>query len=279
MSLPIVKLTKYDLLMGNIYPALEKECLVMLEDTGEMIHWELNKYIDIWTNARIDEYIKLINQMDYNKNNIGYTVDINGKIKSPYENSGYSDRTTTSGYKYTCRGGSTDSYNSDRAYATYLPDRINYFYPHFEFTKFDYENWKIKYEIQPGDTLSEIAIAAGSSLEEVLMYNSQIKNPNKIQAYDWINLPTGLIVEPEKFVYEFNQRKELLRNKTVAELKYTSRKEAVDPYSRMTLKVDGKHTLCLSCGRFIHTPKIGKYNDRYCENCGCYMPEIMFGKE
>ena len=189
MSLPIIKLTKYDLLMGNISPVLEKECLVVFEDTGEMIHWELNKYIDIWTNARIDEYTKLINQMNYNKDNIGYTVDINGKIESPYENTGYSERTTTTDYKYTGCGGSTGSYGGGGASTTYFPDRI------------------------------------------------------------------------------------------VAELRYTSRKEAIDTYSRMTLEVDSKHTLCLSCGSFIHTPKIGKYNDRYCENCGCYLPDSMFGKE
>lgn len=279
MSLPIVKVSKYDLLMNNISPALAKECLIVSEDTGEMFHWEPEKYINMCTNARIDRYAKLINQMNYNKDNVGYIVDLLGNVEGPYENTGYSDRTTTSSYKYGGGGGSTGSYGGGGASTVYSPDKIAYFYPHFEFTKSEYGVWKIKYEVQPGDTLSEIASAAGSPLEKVLRYNPQIKNPNKIEAYDWINLPTGLIVEPEKFAYEFNQRKELLKNKTVAELRYTSRKEAVDTYSRMTLKVDDKHVLCLSCGRFIHTPKIGKYNDRYCENCGCYMPEIMFGKE
>lgn len=250
----------------------------MLEDTGEIYHWEPNKYIDTCINARIDKYTKLINQMNYEKN-VGYIIDLLGNVEGPYENIGYSDRTTTSSYKYTGRGGSTDSYDSDGAYATCLPDRINYFYPHFEFTKSDYENWKIRYEIQPGDTLSEIASAAKSSLAEILKYNPQIKNLNKIMAYDWINLPADSIVDPEKFAYEFNQRKGLLKNRTVAELRYAAQKDLIDPYSHMTLKVDGKHTLCLSCGRFIRTPKIGKYNDRYCENCGCYMPETMFGKE
>ena len=253
----------------------------MLEDTGEMIHWEPKKYTDMWANARIDGYTKLINQINYNKNNVGYTVDINGRIESPYENTGYSDRTTTSSYKYTGCRGNIVNYTVEKVSTDYLPDEkaYAYFYPHFEFTKFDYENWKIKYEIQPGDTLSEIASAAKSSLAEILKYNPQIKNLNKIMAYDWINLPTSSIADPEKFAYEFNQRKELLKNKTVAELRYAAREETIDPYSRMTLKVDGKHTLCLSCGRFIRIPKIGKYNDRYCENCGCYMPEIMFGKE
>lgn len=262
MSLPLVKVTKYDLLMNNIPVNLaSKECLVMLEDTGEMYHWEPNKYIDTCINARIDKYTKLINQM-YNEKSVGYIIDLLGNVEGPYENTGYSKCTAT----INCSG--------DEASTYYLPDKIAYFYPHFEFTKSDYGVWKIKYEVQPRDTLSEIASAAGSSLAEILKYNPQIKNPNKIMAYDWINLPTGLTVDPEKFAYEFNQRKGFLKNKT-----YTSRKETIDPYSRMTLKVDGKHTLCLSCGRFIHTPKIGKYNDRYCENCGCYMPETMFGKE
>ena len=229
MSLPIIKVSKYDLLMNNIPATLATdECLIVLEDTGKMIHWNPREY---------------------------------------------------TGYKYTGCGGSSGSYGGGGASTTYFPDKMAYFYPHFEFTKSDYGIWKIKYEVQPGDTLSEIASAAGSSLERVLNYNPQIRNPNKIKAYDWINLPTGLIVEPEKFVYEFNQRKEFLKDKTVAELRYTSRKEAIDTYSRLMLKVDGKHVLCLSCGRFIHTPKIGKYNDRYCESCGCYLPDSMFGKE
>lgn len=70
-----------------------------------------------------------------------------------------------------------------------------------------------------------------------------------------------------------------LSDGTIAVPRYTSRKEAIDTYSRLMLKVDGKQTLCLACGRFIHTPKIGKYNDRYCESCGCYLPDSMFGKE
>ena len=269
MSLPIVKVTKYDLLMNNIPVTFASdECLVMLEDTGEVFHWE-----------PIDRYIKLVNQLVPVIQNIGYTRDIDGKIERPYKNIRYSDCTTTSSYKNTSCGGSTISDNDDGASITYLPNKIAYFYPHFEFTKTDYGAWKITYEIQPGDTLSEISMATGSSLEKILQYNPQIENPNKIMAYDWINLPTSSIVEPEKFVYEFNQRKKLLKNKIVAEPKYTSQKEAINTYSRMTLKVDGKHTLCLSCGRFIRTPKIGKYKDRYCDNCGCYMPEIMFGSD
>ena len=280
MNLPIVKMTKYDLLMNNIPVTFASdECLVVLEDTGEVFHWEPNKYLDdIWTNARIDMYSKLIKQITPAIQNNGYTVDINGKIERPYENIGYSDRTTSS-YKYTGFGDSTCSYSGSEASSAYLSDRMTYFYPHFEFTKSNDGVWKIIYEIQPGDTLSEIAKAAGSSLEKILQYNPQIENPNKIMAYDWINLPTSSIVEPEKFAYEFNQRKKLLKNKTIAELRYTSRKEAIDTYSRMTLKVDDKQALCLACGRFIHTPKIGKYNGRYCDNCGCYMPELMFGKE
>ena len=139
MSLPIVKVSKYDLLMNNIPATLAtEECLIVLEDTGKVIHWNSQEY---------------------------------------------------TGYKYTGCGGSTGSYGGGGASTAYFSDRI------------------------------------------------------------------------------------------VAERRYTSRKEAIDTYSRMTLKVDGKHTLCLACGRFIHTPKIGKYNDRYCENCGCYIPEMMFGKE
>lgn len=256
MNLPIIKATKYDLLTNNIPVTFASdECLIMLGDTNEMI----------------------IRQITPVTRNIGYTVDINGRIERSYENIGYSDRTTTSSYKYTGCGGSTCGYSSSEASPTYLSDRMTYFYPHFEFTKSDDGVWKIIYEIQPGDTLSEIAKAAGSSLEKILQYNPQIKNPNKIMAYDWINLPTSSIAEPEKFAYEFNQRKKLLKNKTIAELKYAARKEAIDTYSRMTLKVDDKQVLCLACGRFICTPKIGKYKDRYCDNCGCYMPEIMFG--
>lgn len=154
MSLPIIKATKYDLLMNNISTTLTSdECLVILEDTGEVFHWEPNKYLNIYGNAHIDRYTKLINQMNCNRNNIGYTVDINGRIESPYQK---------------------------------------------------------QYE-------------------------------------------------------------------TIANIRYAARKEAIDPYSRMTLKVNDKHTLCLSCGRFVHIPKIGKYKDKYCDKCGCYMPEIMFG--
>lgn len=180
MSLPIVNITKYDLLMKNIPVTLTSECLIVLKDTGDILHWDPERYRDMCTNARIDRYTQLVNQMDYNKNNVGCTVDINGKIESPYENIVYSDRTTTNSYKYIGGGGASTAY---------FPD------------------------------------------------------------------------------------------KTVAELRYATQKEAIDTRSRMNLKVDGKHVLCLSCSRFIHTPKIGKYNDRYCENCGCYMPELMFGKE
>ena len=194
MSLPIVKITKYDLLMNNIpVPFASDGCLIVIEDTGEIFHWEPKQYLDaMWGNACIDRYTKLISQITPAIQNIGYTVDINGRIERPYENIGYSDRTTTSSLKYTGRGGSTVSYGSGGASTAYSLDEMSYVYPHFE---------------------------------------------------------------------------------------YTSRKEAIDTYSRMTLKVDGKHVLCLACGRFIHTPKIGKYNKRYCDNCGCYMPEIIFGKE
>ena len=149
------------------------------ELSKEIVEYLSEAMIDSRTLGRT----KLINQMDYNKNNVGYTVDINGRIESPYENTGYSDRTTTGSYKYGSGGG------GGGASTAYLSD------------------------------------------------------------------------------------------KTVAELRYTSRKETIDTYSRMMLKVDGKHVLCLSCGRFVHTPKIGKYNDRYCESCGCYLPDSMFGKE
>lgn len=278
MSLPIVKLTKYDLPMWNVSPAPEKECLVMLEGTGDMTYRELNKNIDMWTNAYIDKYTKLIKQMNYNENDVGYTVDINGRIESPYENTGYSDRTTTSSYKYG-GGGSTDSYGGGRTSTIYPSNKMSYLYPHFEFIKSVYGIWKIRYEIQPGDTLSEIASAAGLPLEIVLKYNPQIRNPNKINAYDWINLPTDLLVEPEKFAYEFNQRKELLKNKTVAELKHTSRKEPIDTHSRMMPKVDSKHILCLACGCPIHEIKIGERGKKYCKECGVYLPEIVYDKE
>lgn len=169
MNLPIIKVTKYDLLMNNIPVTFASdECLVMLEDTGDIFHWKPNKYLDMYANAHIDRYTKLINQLVPATQNIGYTVDINGRIERPYENIGYSDRTTTSSYKYIGYGGSTCGYSSSKASPVYLSD--------------------------------------------------------------------GLIV-------------------------------------------NDKHTLCLACGRFIHTPKIGKYNDRYCDNCGCYMPEIMFGRD
>ena len=155
MSLPLVKVSKYDLLMGNISPILAEECLVVSEDTGEIAHWNPKEYFDIYGNEQLKQYTKLIKQITSAAQNIGYAVDINGRIEPPYQK----------------------------------------------------------------------------------------------------------------------------QHETIADIRYTSRKEAIDPYSRMTLKVDGKHILCLSCGRFIRTPKIGKYNDRYCDNCGCYMPETMFGKE
>lgn len=151
MSLPIVKVSKYDLLMNNIPVTLAtEECLIVLEDTGKVIHWNPQEYFEMWTNEWMKQYNRLVKQITPATQNIG------------------------------C-GDSADSYSG------------------------------------------------GVS--------------------------------------------------TSAELRYTSRKEAIDTYSRMMLKVDGKHTLCLSCGRFIYTPKIGKYNDRYCESCGCYLPDSMFGKE
>ena len=114
MSLPIVKITKYDLLMNNIpVPFASDGCLIVIEDTGEIFHWEPKQYLDaMWGNACIDRYTKLISQITPAIQNIGYTVDINGRLERPYENNGYSDRTTPSSLKYTGRGGSTVSYGS-----------------------------------------------------------------------------------------------------------------------------------------------------------------------
>ena len=125
----------------------------MLEDTWEIFHWKPKEYTAMYANTPIDKYIRLINQMVPVTQNIEYMVDINGKIKSPYQK----------------------------------------------------------------------------------------------------------------------------QDETIADIRSAARKDVINTHSRMMPKVNDKHTLCLSCGRFVHIPKIGKYKDRYCDNCGCYMPEIMFG--
>ena len=43
-----------------------------------------------------------------------------------------------------------------------------------------------KYIIQPGDTLSEIANAYETSVEQLLEDNQNIKDPNLIWAYDYL---------------------------------------------------------------------------------------------
>ena len=136
MSLPIVKITKYDLLTKNIpVPFASDGCLIVIEDTGEIFHWEPKQYLDaMWGNACIDRYTKLISQITPAIQNNVYTVNINENAEVPYENIGYSDRTTTSSYKYTGRGGSTVSYGSGGASTAYSLDEMSYVYPHFEYT-------------------------------------------------------------------------------------------------------------------------------------------------
>lgn len=43
-----------------------------------------------------------------------------------------------------------------------------------------------KYVIQPGDTLSEIALKFGTSVEKLLDDNQNITNPDLIYAYDYL---------------------------------------------------------------------------------------------
>lgn len=55
------------------------------------------------------------------------------------------------------------------------------------------------YKIQPGDTLSEIAILQGVSMANLLAFNPQIKDPNLIYAGDTLNL-----VDPAEVAKQIN---------------------------------------------------------------------------
>lgn len=47
----------------------------------------------------------------------------------------------------------------------------------------------MKYTIQPGDTLTSIAKQFGTTVPAILAANPKIKDPNKIYAYDKIEIP------------------------------------------------------------------------------------------
>jgi LysM repeat protein len=49
-----------------------------------------------------------------------------------------------------------------------------------------------KYEIQPGDTLGEIANRCSISLQQLLQANPAIRNPNRLAAGDTIIIPGGI---------------------------------------------------------------------------------------
>lgn len=48
-----------------------------------------------------------------------------------------------------------------------------------------------RYRIQAGDTLSQIAARHGVGMDALLAANPQIRNPDHIEAGDWLHLPAG----------------------------------------------------------------------------------------
>lgn len=45
------------------------------------------------------------------------------------------------------------------------------------------------YQIQPGDNLSTLAQKYRTSVKHILDLNPNITNPDRIRAYDWLNMP------------------------------------------------------------------------------------------
>src|SRR5689334_4389151 len=52
------------------------------------------------------------------------------------------------------------------------------------------------YNVKPGDSLSKIAVRNGLTLAQLLQANPQIKDPNRINVGDAINLPDGASAVP-----------------------------------------------------------------------------------
>ncbi len=68
------------------------------------------------------------------------------------------------------------------------------------------------YTVKSGDTLSKIAQKAGTTINEILKMNSQVKNPNLIYAGQTFNLPTSSLYEYVNGVWI--KRKEATKNAT-----------------------------------------------------------------
>lgn len=171
---------------------LKKYCLKQYEESGEKVLWtisSLNNHqkvqYNIFKNQKTDDYEKIVNTIDENVDFVQIATLMNNELLNTVK----------------------ESFEKDVAEASLeiiLPEETDYkkvytdlkesnipIYWNIEESNTDVFVIEIaigKYVIQPGDTLSQIALNYNTSVEKIIKDNQNIENPNLIYAYDYLTI-------------------------------------------------------------------------------------------
>ena len=187
----------YDLSEISIYNGfdyvsdmLETYSLKQYENNGDKLIWavsSLNKHLNvqyrIFENNGSDTYEKMISTIDDEVDFIQIGALMNNDLMNTVKESFESDAAKAT--VETIFPADTD----DEGWYDELTNSNIPIYWNIEESNTDVFTLEVavgKYVIQPGDTLSEIALKFGTSVEKLLDDNQNITNPDLIYAYDYL---------------------------------------------------------------------------------------------
>lgn len=171
---------------------LKRYCLMQYEESGEKALWtisSLNNHqkvqYNIFKNQKSDDYEKMVNTIDENLDFVQIATLMDNELLNTVKESFEKDAVETSlelilpvdkDYK--------------KVYTDLKESNIPIYW-NIEESNTDVFVIEIaigKYIIQPGDTLSQIALNYNTSVEKILKDNKNIENPDLIYAYDYLTI-------------------------------------------------------------------------------------------